>query len=161
MMYPDSRAIASTAAEVLSMSKINWVRVLLGGLVAGVVINVIEFITNGIVLASDWDAAFKAAGRTMTMSAAGGVLLIIWGFLMGIGAVWLYAAARPRFGPGMKTAALTGVAFWALSSGLCAFDEAVTGLYPARLVISLALVCLVQAVLASVAGAWVYKEQAA
>lgn len=139
------------------MGKINWARVLLGGLVAGVVINVIEFITNGVVLAADWDAAMKAAGTTAMGGGAMGVL-VIWGFLMGIGAIWLYAAARPRFGPGMKTAVLTGVAFWALSSGLCAVDEAAVGICPMRLVTIVAGVCLAQAVAASVAGAWLYTE---
>ncbi len=36
------------------MGKINWGRVFLGGLLAGVVVNVFEFVTNGLVLASNW-----------------------------------------------------------------------------------------------------------
>src|SRR5471030_222294 len=127
------------------MGKINWTRVLLGGLLAGLVINIVEFITNGVVLAADWDAAMKKAGTT-TMGGGAMGALVIWGFLMGIGAIWLYAAARPRFGPGMKTAVLTGVAFWVLSSGLCAVDEAAVGIYPMRLVTIVALICLAQAV---------------
>ncbi len=38
------------------MGKINWGRVLLGGLLAGIVVNVFEYVTNGVVLASDWNA---------------------------------------------------------------------------------------------------------
>ena len=39
------------------MGTINWTRVILGGLVAGVVINVFESVLNGVVLAKDWEAA--------------------------------------------------------------------------------------------------------
>jgi hypothetical protein len=141
-----------------AMGKINWARVFLGGLLAGVIINAFEFVTNGVFLAAEWEAMMKALGRTTPPSASGAVIFLIWGFLSGIGAIWLYAAARPRFGPGLKTAVLTGFAFWVLTSVLCSIDEAGVGLYPPRLLIILALVCLVQSVVASVAGAWVYSE---
>jgi hypothetical protein len=42
------------------MSSINWGRVILGGLLAGVLINVFEFLLNGVVLANDWRAAMLA-----------------------------------------------------------------------------------------------------
>ena len=85
------------------MGKINWTRVILGGLVAGVIINVFESVLNGVILAKDMEAAISALGRQM----GGGALavFIAWGFLVGIFAVWLYAAIRPRYGAGPKTAA--------------------------------------------------------
>ena len=138
------------------MGKINWSRVLIGGLVAGLIINVFEFVTNGVFLAPYWSAAFEGTGRTMVPNAS--IIFLIWGFLMGIGAVWLYAAVRPRFRPGIQTAILTGFAFWVFTAGLVSIDEATVGLYPFRLVATLALVCLVQDVLAGIAGAWLYKE---
>ena len=140
------------------MGKINWTRVLLGGLLAGVVINVFEFVTNGVFLASDWDAMMKAAGRTGMPGGGALVIFLIWGFLSGIGVTWLYVAVRPRFGPGVKTAAMTGVAFWLLTTALCELDEFGVGLYSTRILVVLALVCLVQWVAAAVAGAWVYRE---
>lgn len=141
------------------MGKINWPRVLLGGVLAGVVINAFEFVTNVLFLAGEWEATMKAAGQTMVNSAGSIAIFLIWGFLSGIAAVWLYAAARPRFGPGPKTAALTGFAYWFLSAALCALDEAGVGLYRLRLLTILGLITLVQYVVASLAGAWVYKEQ--
>jgi hypothetical protein len=51
------------------MGKINWERVLLGGLLAGFIINIFEYVTNGVVLAANWDAAMKALGRHLSMSA--------------------------------------------------------------------------------------------
>lgn len=138
------------------MGKINWTRVLLGGLLAGVIINAFEFFTNGVVLARDWEATMKALGRTMTPGAL--VVFVIWGFLAGISAIWLYAAARPRFGPGAKTAALTGFAFWVFAYALPTLGNWALGLFPKRLLVIGVLVGLVEVILASVAGAWLYKE---
>src|SRR5712691_12137267 len=71
------------------MGKINWTRVILGGLAAGLIINVFESVLNGMILAKDMEAAISALGRQM----GGGALamFIAWGFLVGIFAVWLYA----------------------------------------------------------------------
>jgi hypothetical protein len=143
------------------LNKINWARVFLGGLVAGVIINLFEFVTNTVFLAAEWDAMMKQLGRTTFPTAGGAVIFLIWGFLSGIGVIWLYAAVRPRFGPGVKTAVLTGFAFWILTTILRTIDDAGVGppfLYPPRLLTILLAVCLVQYVAASVAGAWIYRE---
>jgi hypothetical protein len=60
------------------MGKINWNRVILGGLVAGMIINFFEFALHGAVLAKDMDAAVRALGREV----GGGELLMFlaWGF---------------------------------------------------------------------------------
>jgi len=76
------------------MGRINWGRVFVGGLVAGLIINLFESVTNGVVLAANWGAPMKVA------------------------AIWLYAAARPRFAAGPKTAALTGFTYWIMGYAL-------------------------------------------
>jgi hypothetical protein len=139
-----------------AMGKINWARVFLGGLLAGVIIIAVDFFTNGIVLGRDWEAAMKALGRTMSPGTL--VVFVIWGFLAGISAIWLYAAARPRFGPGAKTAAFTGFAFWIFGYALPNLGQLGFGLFPQRLIIVSTLAGLVEVILASVAGAWLYKE---
>lgn len=143
------------------MGKINWARVLLGGILAGVIINVFEFVTNGVFLAPDWEALMKTLERNNFPSSSATFIFLIWGFLSGIGVIWLYAAVRPRFGPGVKTAVFTGFAFWLLTTVLRSIDDAGVGypfLYPPRLLTILVFVCLVQSIAASVAGAWIYKE---
>jgi hypothetical protein len=47
------------------MGRINWTRVILGGLVAGVIINIFELVLNGVALAKDMEAAIRALGRQM------------------------------------------------------------------------------------------------
>ena len=136
--------------------EINWTRVLLGGLLAGVIINAFEFVTNGVVLASQWEAAMKALGRSMSGSAL--MAFTILGFLTGITAVLLYARARPSFGPGAKTAVLTAFVLWIVGYALPSFSFNAMGLLPKRLLLISTIVGLLEVILASVAGAWLYKE---
>ena len=45
------------------MGKINWNRVILGGLVAGVIINMSELVLNGVALAKDYHAPSRRDWR--------------------------------------------------------------------------------------------------
>ncbi len=146
------RFLHSNAGRV----EINWTRVLLGGLLAGVIINAFEFVTNGVVLASQWETAMKALGLSMSGSAL--IAFTILGFVSGITPVLLYATARPRFGPGAKTAVLTGFVFWIIGYALPSFGFSAMGFLPKRLLLIGTIAGLVEVILASVAGAWLYKE---
>ena len=57
------------------MRKINWSRVFLGGLVAGVIINLFEFVTNGVFLAAQWESMMRPLGRTTFPSVSGTIIL--------------------------------------------------------------------------------------
>jgi hypothetical protein len=100
------------------MGKTNWMRVFLGGLLAGVVLNVLGFATWAIYLGKAWDHALEASNPTFGESIGFLIFWIVCYFVVGILAVWLYSAIRPRYGAGPKTALLAGFIFWVLS-GLC------------------------------------------
>jgi hypothetical protein len=139
-----------------TMGKINWGRVLLGGLVAGVVINLVEYVSNTYVLASQNARAMRALGVQLPSGAI--PMFVLNGFLTGIAAVWLYAAARPRYGAGPRTAVITAVGVWIIGYALPAFGLGSAGLFGAHLLIIGSLIGLVEIIVASVAGAAVYKE---
>lgn len=91
------------------MGKINMNRVILGGVVAGIVGNVLGYLADGVMFAPQWAAGMKALGRPeFNVNQLIGFNII--GLAYGILAVWLYAAIRPRYGAGPKTAAYAGVA---------------------------------------------------
>ena len=138
------------------MGHINWARVFLGGIVAGIIINLFEFVTNGILLAPLWAKSMEALGRQLPHSAV--PIFIVSGFLSGIAAIWLYAAARPRFGPGATTAALTGLGFWVIGYALPGMEWAAMHLFRHKLVAVGTAVGLVEIIVASIAGAALYKE---
>jgi hypothetical protein len=141
------------------MKGINFGRVILGGLLAGVINNIAGYAINDVILKADHDAAFKALGKTMPEGASTLVTWIVMGFVFGIAAVWLYAAIRPRYGAGVGTAVRAGVAIWFFSSVYMATVMTNLGVFA----LNATSVCLELAagVIATVAGAWLYKEDGA
>src|SRR5438445_6841156 len=117
-------------AEEDSMTHTNRGRVILGGLLAGLVINIVEFVTNGVVLREAWGQAMQALGKPAQLSAGAIVVFNIWGFLLGIAAVWLYAAIRPRYGAGPGTPIRAGVVAWAIAVFLANLGNYPLGLFP-------------------------------
>jgi len=114
------------------MGKINWSRVVLGGLLAGVVLNVFDWAQYGVLMAKDYAAAMQALGKPGSMDN-----LIPWfvflDFVSGIALLWVYAAIRPRFGAGAQTGVIAGLAVWFFISFLHALGEAPMQLFPQRL----------------------------
>jgi len=143
------------------MAHTNRVRVVLGGLLAGVVINVVEFVTNGVVLKADWGQAMQALGKPAVPSGSAIAIYNVWGFLVGIAAVWIYAAIRTRYGAGPSTAARAGVVTWGLAVLLANVANYPLGLFPTRLLVITAVVALFEIIIAAVLGAWLYKEDEA
>jgi hypothetical protein len=141
------------------MGKINWTRVILGGLVAGAIINVFEFVLNGVILAKDNEAAFRALGKQIGGNQL--ALFVAWGFLVGVFAIWLYAGLRPRYGIGPKTAVCAGAAVWCLGYLLAAVTPIALDLFPARLMAIGLAVGLVEVIVGTLAGAWLYREETA
>lgn len=142
------------------MGRINLMKVVAGGLLAGVVINVSEFVLTGVVLAADMQAAIKQLNLPPIGVSALAVFVFL-GFLLGIATVWLYAAIRPRYGAGPKTALCAGSAVWFLAYAYPSAGFQAMGLFPTRLLLIGVVWGLVELLVAAVAGAWLYREEAA
>ena len=143
------------------MAHTNRGRVILGGLLAGLIINIVEFITNGVVLKDTWAQIMQGLGKSGQLPASSIVLFNIGGFLVGIAAVWLYAAIRTRYGAGPGTAIRAGFVAWALTSFLPALGNYAVGILPTRVLVITAVVSLADIVVGTLAGAWLYKEEVA
>ena len=141
------------------MAKINWNRVLLGGLLAGLILNIIDYIVNDLILQERWAAAMKALGKATTMTGLQIVAFVVVDFLLGIFAIWLYSAIRPRYGAGPKTAVCAGAAVWGLGSLLPSVAPTVLHLFGRRLMGISVLGSLVGMILGALVGAWLYKEE--
>jgi hypothetical protein len=140
------------------MSAINTGKVIVGGLVAGVVLNVIDFVVNGLVLGAPWEAATRARGvdpiAVAPSSMAG---WITSDFLMGLAIVWLYAGIRPRFGPGPSTAICAGLVVWAISH-VAYLSLGFTGMYPMSTVMLSTVGALISYPAAAYVGCRMYSE---
>ncbi|MDQ6700121.1 MAG: hypothetical protein M3Z36_08035, partial [Acidobacteriota bacterium] len=60
--------------------------------------------------------------------------LVVIGFGVGIAGVWLYAAIRPRFGPGLKTALIAAVAVCSIGNVLPNIGFLAMHIFPANLI---------------------------
>jgi hypothetical protein len=144
------------------MGRIAWGRVILGGIVAGVLFNAFEFLLHGRMLGVAWHSAMLALGKTPEEIAASQatsmLILLLWAFLACLFGVWLYAAIRPRFGAGPKTALLAAIATWFGVTLLPAMVTVAFDLYPSGLVTAWVTGELVGLVVSIIIGAWFYRE---
>lgn len=143
------------------MGKINVGRWIAGGIVAGILVDISETVLNGVVLRSEWAAALQALGKSMTESGGTIAVWMIWGLVYGLVCVWVYAAIRPRFGPGLGTALKAGFAAWFLSNLLSAVGMANMGILPSGILTISVVWGLVESLVATAVGAWLYREEEA
>lgn len=143
------------------MEKINIGRVILCGFVAGLVFIAVEFLLEGFI-----HIAFRVNERDLLLQFSRDVTLsgaryhivnlsYLFGFCIFV--MWIYAAIRPKFGPGPKTAVIASLVLWTAVL-LFIVNNVNMGLFPVKL--SLVSLCfgLVELPLATVAGAKLYKE---
>jgi len=143
------------------MSKMNIARVLIGGCLAGIVMNIGEAALHGAVLGREAEALYKGCNVPAPNPASTLPMLVSMTFIVGIVSVWLYAAISPRFGLGAKTAVLAGLVVWVLAhvwSGVY-LGAGYSGLVTPGLAWIPVGWGLVEAVLGTLVGSLAYKER--
>jgi len=138
-------------------SAINVGKVIAGGLLCGLLINIIETILNLAVVSADMTAALKA--RNLPDIGNSAIIgFVVFAFLLGIGIVWLYAAIRPRFGPGVKTATIAAVTVWLFAYAYPSFGMVFMGFFTTGLTMFTLAWGLAEVIVGAIAGAWLYTE---
>jgi hypothetical protein len=144
------------------MGQIRVGRVIGCGLLAGLIMNVSQFVLHAVVLAADGAKLMEDWNRLGLKVAPDPVLLVYLvgvTFLLGVLAVWTYAAIRPRFGAGPKTALYASLVVWTLSyfyAGV--YVHAGVVVMPVKLVWLPVAWSLVEVPIATLVGAWLYRE---
>lgn len=139
------------------MSGINARRVILGGLVAGLVANVFDFVITTYVMAAEFNGMLAKLNVSETATRSWIPVFaaadFLWGFLL----VFTYAAIRPRFGPGWRAALVGALMLW-LALALALVILMALGLHTPQSYFKSAALYLVAALVSSMAGAALYKE---
>jgi len=140
------------------MGKINVGRLILGGVVAGIVADILDYPVDGIWLGKMWSNQLGVLGKS-EFTGHQILLFMLTGILIGIVSIWIYAAIRPRFGPGVKTAIYAGIVVWIASTLLPKFALMwVTQFFNGHLTAYTSLGAFFELVIGTIAGAALYKE---
>lgn len=135
---------------------INSGKVVVGGLVASVVANLLDYVFQGILLRSD----FEVMQQRLNLDPAAAnnpVPWIVVDFVLGFLLIVTYVGFRTRWGPGPKTAIYAGIiVFGSIASIMGAL--AAIGIFPIDTYLKSSALTLVTITCASLAGAYVYKE---
>ena len=146
----------------MSMRTINLGAVLRGGAVAAITFAIVEFILEGVVgIFGLWEADLLREAYPDV--AIGGAIYhvgnVVYLFVFFIFAIWMYAAIRPRFGAGPRTALIISLALWFM------YLQVVTnlvrqGLFPVDVAVASLAFNLIEIPLAVLMGARFYSEPA-
>jgi hypothetical protein len=136
--------------------RINVGRLLLMGLVTGIVVDVIEDVVTGWALGAQFTQALVALGRG-PFTLAEIALFNLWGLIVGQAAAFVYVGLRARFGAGPVTAFYAALVIWVTAYFLHYWALAIIGM-PAVLMVTVGVVGLVEIVVATIVGMHLYQE---
>lgn len=139
---------------------INIGKVAVGGVAAGVVMGAIDTLmmkyVTGPGMIADMNNFKAGLGDSMNVSGAW-IGTFVMDVLVGILLIWLYAAIRPRFGAGMKTAVYAAIFMWLLG---CYFTMSygMMGMMTWNHWIMVSVIWLVTLIIAAGVGGRIYTE---
>ena len=125
--------------------------------------NVSGFLIQGMLLGKRMMDEMAVAAPSMATHQPGTAEMagrVLSSFIVGIVLVWLYAAMRPRFGPGPKTAMISAFIVW-LFGFLFYMDWLWAGMMTPATYAMMSVAMMVTLAIAAWLGAMLYKEEGA
>jgi hypothetical protein len=143
------------------MSKINWSRLIAGSLIAAIIMFVTDGFIHEFLVKADWRALFVALG-TREPESHGANLVYFAVFELGraFTAMMFYVTMRAFFGAGPKTAVLAGIVGWIAFSLTGPVQFIPLGFFSNALWLKVGALHLIVSIVATIAGAALYKDAA-
>src|SRR5262249_14857580 len=140
------------------MTRINFGRVIIAGIVAGVVLNVCD-VAGGMLLADQQKELISRLhlDPALMTDVSKAVPWIVIDFLVGMLMAFTYASIRPRFGPGPRTAITGGLLLYSTVTVLM-YGFMSMGIFTREAFVGNAVVHLVAWLLGSLTAGALYKE---
>lgn len=141
------------------MPPINWSRLIIGAIVAGIIL----FVTDGLMherwLHQDWVAVYNNLNaRTPAETPTSMVYFAIFELGRGFVCMLIYVLMRDRFQPGPKTAVLAAIVTWLAFSVAGPAQFIPLEFFSNALWIKIAGAHLITTIIAAIAGAAIYKS---
>lgn len=142
------------------MTKINFARLFVGGLVASVLLFLSDGFLHEQVFKQYWEYVYQGIGAKPPEPGHAFSMLYFFIFELGrgFGAILLYVLMRPSYGPGPKTAVLSAVAAWLAFSVTAPAEFIPLGFYGRRLWVMVAAAQLITSIATNLLAAWIYRE---
>jgi hypothetical protein len=141
------------------VTKINWVRVMVGGLIAAIICFFSDGLLHEKLLATDWKAVYHNLGVAPAEPHSMGLAYFaVFELGRGLLSMFLYSMMRPYCGPGPKTAAFAGVVAWLAFSITGPAQFIPLGFFSNALWIKAGAFQLITSIVAAIAGAALYKD---
>jgi hypothetical protein len=143
------------------MKPINYARVLVGGLAAGLLLFLADGLIHEMLLKEHWMAALEAAGRRVETEQHGGGMayFALFELLRGLALAWVYAVFRTHFGPGPKTAVCSALTVWGILFPIAFTQEIPLGFRSPTMLSLWALYEVVPSVIAGLVAGALYKDR--
>ena len=141
------------------MTKLNWNRIILGGLAAGIVLVIMDMVAFGGVFNAQATAAMGSLGIDfedggLTNLAA----MVAFNLIVAISTVWIYANLQPRHNAGPRTAVIAGLVGWVAYYLAPGFSYLASNLFPVSFVGLSVIVGLVELMVVAQIGAYLYRD---
>ena len=142
------------------MTRINFGRLFVGGLIASVLLFLSDGFLHEQVFKQYWQYVYDGLGARPPDSPHAMALLYFFIFELGRGflAIFLYVLMRPFHGPGPKTAVLSAIVAWLAFSVAGPAEFIPLGFYGRRLWVMVAGAQLVTSIVTNLIAAWIYRD---
>ena len=141
------------------MATINWGRLILGSLIAAIIMFVTDGFIHETIAKADWIAIYNGL-RAAEPEPHGTSMVYFAIFELGRGftAMMFYVLMRAFFGAGPKTAVLAGILGWIAFSLTGPAQFIPLGFFSTALWLKVGAIHLITSILATIAGAALYKD---
>lgn len=144
-----------------STGRMNWFRVVLGGMLWCVAYNVLTGAAWAVLLRRTGISSFHPLlGRSSSPDFVRAASFILLTLAMGLSGMWFYAGMRLRYGARPRTAVYAGLALWWLWGVMPILPDITMRALPVWPLVFELTSKLVVIALATLAGAWVYRDPA-
>jgi hypothetical protein len=135
----------------------NYSKIALGGLVAGVLCFFGDGVVHGVLLKSGWEAI--AATLHLPRGDSGFGYFGLYDLAKGVASVLLYALIRPRLGKGPRTAFIAGVLIWALVLPIPLCGMIPIHFFGRKFALLWSIYGFFPIAIGAVVGSWFYREE--
>ena len=141
------------------MPQINWGRLFLGTLVAAIILFATDGFVHEKIAKADWSAVYNGLRATMPEPhGASMVYFAVFELGRAFTAMMFYVLMRAYFGAGPKTAVLAGIVGWIAFSLTGPVQFIPLGFFSNALWLKVGAIHLVTSIIATIAGAALYKD---